>query len=189
MSEEHHRVRYHVVEELPSCGRPLAPEAIGKALGLPAARTEAILEDLEKHLFFLVRNEEGAVTWAFPVTVTETPTTCASVPGRGSTRLERSTRSRRPSCKGAFGTSPSPSTSRPRARTAQGPCASRWTTSCAFTCTTRRLRRWCSVPRWTGQPSRSRTSPTASDKTRYSSGQKSTHGKTGLREPGWLAST
>ena len=39
MSEEHHRVRYHVVEELPSCGRPLAPEAIGKALGLPAART------------------------------------------------------------------------------------------------------------------------------------------------------
>ena len=73
MSEEHHRVRYYVVEELPRCGRPLAPEAIGNAVGLPAARTEAILEDLEKHLFFLVRNEDGAVTWAFPVTVTETP--------------------------------------------------------------------------------------------------------------------
>jgi hypothetical protein len=73
MSEEHHRVRYYVVEELPRCGRPLAPEAIGRALGLPAARTEAILEDLEKNLFFLVRNEEGAVSWAFPVTVTETP--------------------------------------------------------------------------------------------------------------------
>ena len=74
MSEEHHRVRYYVVEELPRCGRPLAPEAIARALGLSEARVKAILEELEKNLFFLVRDEDGAVSWAFPVTVTGTGT-------------------------------------------------------------------------------------------------------------------
>ena len=73
MSEDHHRVRYHVVEELPRAGRPLAPGTIAGALGLPETRVEAILEELAKNLFFLVRDEHGAVSWAFPVTVTETP--------------------------------------------------------------------------------------------------------------------
>ena len=31
------------------------------------------LAELERRLFFLVRNEEGAVSWAFPVTVDKTP--------------------------------------------------------------------------------------------------------------------
>ena len=73
MSEDHHRVRYHVVEELPRSGGPLAPGAIARSLGLPEGRVEAILQELEKNLFFLVRDEDGAVSWAFPVTVTETP--------------------------------------------------------------------------------------------------------------------
>jgi len=33
----------------------------------------AILTDLEKNLFFLVRDPEGNVSWAFPVTTSETP--------------------------------------------------------------------------------------------------------------------
>ncbi len=73
MSKEHHRVRYYVVAQLPRCGRPLGPEAIARALGLSEGRVGAILEELERNLFFLVRDEGGAVSWAFPVTVTGTP--------------------------------------------------------------------------------------------------------------------
>jgi hypothetical protein len=73
MTEEHHRVRNHVVKELPGAGQPLAPAAIAGALRLPVSRVRAILEELERKLFFLVRNEDEAVSWAFPVTVTETP--------------------------------------------------------------------------------------------------------------------
>ena len=73
MSEEHHLVRYFVVRELPRVGEPIRPEFIAKALKLPLDRTNAILDELEKNLFFLVRNEQGAVSWAFPVTVDPTP--------------------------------------------------------------------------------------------------------------------
>ena len=73
MSREHHLVRYYVVLALPRAGRPLAPGGIARDLGLPESRVKAILEDLERNLFFLVRNEDGAVSWAFPVTVTGTP--------------------------------------------------------------------------------------------------------------------
>jgi len=73
MSEDHHRVRDFAVTELSRAGAPLPPEAIAEALGLPLARTTAILEELEKHLTFLFRNEAGAVTWAYPVTVEPTP--------------------------------------------------------------------------------------------------------------------
>lgn len=73
MSENHHRVRYFVVRELPRIGKPLSPEFISRELKLPLAQTKAILDELEKHLVFLVRNAEGAVSWAFPVTVEPTP--------------------------------------------------------------------------------------------------------------------
>ncbi len=73
MTEAHHRVRYFVVKELPRVGEALSPEYIGQALKLSLEQTAAILDELEKNLFFLVRNEAGAVTWAFPVTVEPTP--------------------------------------------------------------------------------------------------------------------
>ncbi|MCG6927774.1 MAG: hypothetical protein LJF30_21020 [Acidobacteria bacterium] len=73
MSPDHHLVRYYVVLELPRAGRPLTPGAIAEALGLPEPRVRIVLEELERNLFFLVRNDDGAVTWAFPVTVAETP--------------------------------------------------------------------------------------------------------------------
>ena len=41
-------------------------------LGIPLPRTLEILADLEKHLFFLVRDGNGDVSWAFPVTVDST---------------------------------------------------------------------------------------------------------------------
>lgn len=73
MSEEHHLVRYSVVRELPRSGSPMEPASIAQSLDLPLARVGAILDELEENLFFLVRNEQGAVSWAFPVTVDPTP--------------------------------------------------------------------------------------------------------------------
>ena len=73
MSEEHHLVRYFVVRELPRTGEPMPPEFISQRLRLPLARTNAILDELERNLLFLVRNEQGAVSWAYPVTVDHTP--------------------------------------------------------------------------------------------------------------------
>ena len=66
-------VRHFVVRELPSAGTPLQPEFISKSLKLPVVRVNAILDELERNLFFLVRNSQGAVTWAYPVTVDRTP--------------------------------------------------------------------------------------------------------------------
>ena len=73
MSEAHHQVRYFVVRELASRGRPIEPETISQALHLPQAQVVTILDDLERELFFLARNQRGAVAWAYPVTVEPTP--------------------------------------------------------------------------------------------------------------------
>ena len=73
MSADHHRVRDFVVTELPRAAAPLAPEVIAEQVGLAADRVRAILDELEKRLTFLARNVHGAVSWAYPVTVDETP--------------------------------------------------------------------------------------------------------------------
>ena len=73
MSEDHHRVRYFVVRELPTHGAPIEPGMISQALQLPPEQVGVILAQLEKNLFFLVRDEQGAVVWAFPATVQPTP--------------------------------------------------------------------------------------------------------------------
>lgn len=73
MSDDHHRVRDFVVAELPRIGTPLPPELVARELDLPMERVNTILDELERHLTFLFRNEQRAVTWAYPVTVDETP--------------------------------------------------------------------------------------------------------------------
>jgi hypothetical protein len=73
MSEKHHLVRYYVVRELPRTGKPIQPESISQNLKLPLAQVGTILDELERNLFFLVRNGQGAVSWAYPVTVDRTP--------------------------------------------------------------------------------------------------------------------
>ena len=73
MTAQHHLVRYFVVRELPRVGRPIAPEIIASRLMLPLKRVNEILAELEERLFFLVRNESGQVSWAYPVTADETP--------------------------------------------------------------------------------------------------------------------
>ncbi len=73
MTDAHHLVRYFVVKELVIQQKPLEPLFIAQALDMPLAEVAHILEELERKLFFLVRNESGAVAWAYPVTVEATP--------------------------------------------------------------------------------------------------------------------
>ena len=73
MTEAHHKVRNFAVLELPRSGKPLPPERIAQELQLPQARVAEILDELERHKTFLFRNAQGAVTWAYPVTVDPTP--------------------------------------------------------------------------------------------------------------------
>ena len=73
MSKEHHLVRNFAVREMPFAGVPLSPDYIAQRLDLPLERTIVILGELEAHMTFLFRNEQGAVTWAYPVTVEKTP--------------------------------------------------------------------------------------------------------------------
>jgi hypothetical protein len=73
MTRQHHLVRYFVVRNLPRIGQPIPPELIAAKLGLALPRVGAILTELEQRLFFLVRDERGHVSWAYPVTVQKTP--------------------------------------------------------------------------------------------------------------------
>jgi hypothetical protein len=73
MSDTHRRVHHFVVRELPVIGKPLSPEQIARNLGLSPEEVVSVLNDLEKHMTFLFRNRQGEVTWAYPVTVDETP--------------------------------------------------------------------------------------------------------------------
>lgn len=73
MSDDHHRVRNYAVRELAYRDAPLPPETVAAELGLPLVQTTTLLDELEKRMTFLYRNPQGAVTWAYPVTVEETP--------------------------------------------------------------------------------------------------------------------
>jgi len=72
MERKHHVVRDFVVREMPRHDRPLSPSHIARATGLDLSSVSAVLADLERNLFFLVRDPEGSVSWAFPVTVFRT---------------------------------------------------------------------------------------------------------------------
>ena len=72
MSEDHRSVRNYAVGELPRADGPIPPATLSEALRIPLSRTLEVLEDLERHLFFLVRNQDGYVSWAFPFTVETT---------------------------------------------------------------------------------------------------------------------
>jgi hypothetical protein len=73
MSKEHRVVHHFVVRELPRAGKPLSPQFIAGELAIPQERVTVVLEELEKHMTFLFRNDKGEVTWAYPVTVDVTP--------------------------------------------------------------------------------------------------------------------
>ena len=73
MTQAHHQVRYFVIRELVNTQKPIQPEFISDTLKMPIDQVQSILEELERKLFFLVRNEQNEVVWAYPVTVETTP--------------------------------------------------------------------------------------------------------------------
>jgi hypothetical protein len=73
MSPDHQRVHHYVVRELPRIGRPIPAEKVARELSLSREHAVDILNDLEKHMTFLCRNEQGQVVWAYPVTIEKTP--------------------------------------------------------------------------------------------------------------------
>jgi hypothetical protein len=73
ITEEHRLIHHFVVRELPRTGKPLPPEVIVDRLRLSIDRVNSILEELEKNMTFLVRNRDGEIIWAFPVTIEKTP--------------------------------------------------------------------------------------------------------------------
>jgi hypothetical protein len=73
MTNVHHQIRYFVVKEMVDRQKPIEPEFISEKLNMPLEEVKLILEELERKLFFLVRNAQGAVAWAYPVTVETTP--------------------------------------------------------------------------------------------------------------------
>lgn len=73
ITPDHHRIRDFVVRELPRVATPMLPETIAECLDLEQEHVNSILDELEKNLTFLYRNEQGAVAWAYPVTVEPTP--------------------------------------------------------------------------------------------------------------------
>jgi hypothetical protein len=73
MSVDHHRIRNFVVMELPRVNQPISMGDISQALDLPLEQVVKIVEDLEKRMTFLYRSDGESVTWAYPVTVEQTP--------------------------------------------------------------------------------------------------------------------
>jgi hypothetical protein len=73
MTRNHHVVRDFAVREMPRQDGPLSPLQIAQVTVLDSQEVSAILADLERNLFFLVRDPDGCVSWAFPVTTSRTP--------------------------------------------------------------------------------------------------------------------
>jgi len=74
MTDDHRRIRNFVVSELPrNDGKPLAAVDISSRLMILFDSVVEILAELQKRLFFLVLNDAGEVSWAFPVTTDRTP--------------------------------------------------------------------------------------------------------------------
>lgn len=72
MSPDHHIVRDFVVRELPRQDSPISPLRIAQTTSLTLQTVAGVLTELEKNLFFLVRDSDGNVNWAFPVTTSQT---------------------------------------------------------------------------------------------------------------------
>lgn len=66
-------VRRAAVLRLASTGRPVPPSALAADVGATLDDVLTALGELERRLFFLVRDATGDVSWAFPLTAVATP--------------------------------------------------------------------------------------------------------------------
>src|SRR5437763_1409386 len=74
MTADHRRIRNSAVLHLPrNQHRPASIHQLSRLNALEESRVAEVLADLQKNLFFLVADQRGDVTWAFPVTIDRTP--------------------------------------------------------------------------------------------------------------------
>ncbi len=73
LSVQDRAIHHFTVRELPRLGGRMPPQYIAKSLDLSPAAVTEVLAGLEARMSFVVRDEEGAVTWAYPVTAETTP--------------------------------------------------------------------------------------------------------------------
>jgi hypothetical protein len=73
MTPHHNAVRNFVVLEIANGGKSVTQQQIAAALALPTDRVSEILDELERHMVFLWRDDAGNVRWAYPVTGDTTP--------------------------------------------------------------------------------------------------------------------
>ena len=73
MSLDHHQVRDYVVRAMPQSQGPISPETIAAELEMALERVIEILDELEKRMTFLYRENGSAVNWAYPMTSDVTP--------------------------------------------------------------------------------------------------------------------
>ena len=66
MTADHHRVRDFVVRELPRIAEPIPPETIAQRLDMELGKVISILDELEKNMTFLYRNEAGCSDLGLP---------------------------------------------------------------------------------------------------------------------------
>ena len=72
MTKNHCIVRNFLVKELPKVGLPIAPKRISSSLNMTITMVRTVLEDLEKGNIFVIKDDNGSINWAFPVTVEPT---------------------------------------------------------------------------------------------------------------------
>lgn len=73
LTEEHRGLHRFVVAELPRAGAPLTIERLAEQRSLPPATIKQLLDDLGDKKALIGRDDSGAVVWAFPMTVAQTP--------------------------------------------------------------------------------------------------------------------
>ena len=73
MTPDHHRLRNLAVTQVATGEGPVRVDWFAARLEMTPAEVDARLDELEQGLFFLVRDPEGHVNWAFPFSAEETP--------------------------------------------------------------------------------------------------------------------
>lgn len=73
LTEQHRTLHRFLVAELPRAAKPLMPDVIADRLGLTPERVVELIDDLGDKKALIARAANGAITWAYPVTVADTP--------------------------------------------------------------------------------------------------------------------
>jgi hypothetical protein len=72
LSDENRALHRFLVTQLPAAAEPLTTGWIGQKQGIPASHVVEQLVQLGERKALIARNDDGDVTWVYPVTVEPT---------------------------------------------------------------------------------------------------------------------